>query len=91
MDILQHNFKKMKKLLLLLLISTFAFAQNPTRNASGFGAGFTANDMPTSAIFDARSTTKGVLFPRMTTTQRNAIASPAESLLITATCSVEYQ
>lgn len=35
-----------------------------------------------SSIFDATSTTRGVLFPRMTTAQRNAIATPATSLWI---------
>lgn len=34
-----------------------------------------------SAIFDITSTTKGFLPPRMTTTQINAIASPAEGLV----------
>jgi hypothetical protein len=35
-----------------------------------------------SAILDVVSTTKGVLFPRMTTTQKNAIASPASGLVV---------
>ena len=35
-----------------------------------------------SAIIDATSTTKGLLPPRMITTQRDAISSPAEGLLI---------
>lgn len=35
-----------------------------------------------SAILDMVSTTKGVLTPRMTTTQRDAIATPATGLLI---------
>jgi len=35
-----------------------------------------------SAVLDVESTTKGVLFPRMTTTQRNAIASPATGLQV---------
>jgi len=35
-----------------------------------------------SAILDLTSTTKGVLTPRMTTTQRDAITSPATGLLI---------
>ena len=35
-----------------------------------------------SAIMQADSTTKGFLPPRMTTTQRNAIATPAEGLLV---------
>jgi hypothetical protein len=34
-----------------------------------------------SSILDIRSTTKGFLPPRMTTTQINAIASPAEGLV----------
>ena len=35
-----------------------------------------------SAVLDVRSTTQGFLPPRMTTTQRNAIASPAAGLMI---------
>ena len=35
-----------------------------------------------SAILDVTSTTQGILFPRMTTTQRNAIATPADGLVI---------
>ena len=40
-----------------------------------------------SAILDASSTNKGMLIPRMTTIQRNAIVSPANSLLIFNTTS----
>jgi hypothetical protein len=35
-----------------------------------------------SAMLDVTSTTKGILFPRMTTTQKNAISSPAAGLVI---------
>ena len=35
-----------------------------------------------SAVLDVTSTTKGLLFPRMTTTQINAIASPAAGLVV---------
>jgi hypothetical protein len=35
-----------------------------------------------SAILDAQSTTKGVRMPNMTTTQKNAIASPAAGLMV---------
>lgn len=35
-----------------------------------------------SAILDVQSTTKGIRFPNMTTTQKNAIASPGASLTV---------
>ena len=35
-----------------------------------------------SALLQANSTTQGVLFPRMTTTQKNAIATPATGLVV---------
>jgi hypothetical protein len=35
-----------------------------------------------SAILDIKSTTKGLLIPRMTLVQRNAIATPADGLLV---------
>jgi hypothetical protein len=35
-----------------------------------------------SAIFNVSSTTKGFLPPRMTTTQKNAISSPAAGLVV---------
>jgi hypothetical protein len=43
------------------------------------GIGGTAN---ASSILDVQSTTRGFLPPRMTTTQRNAISSPAAGLVI---------
>ena len=52
---------------------------NPTNNKSLIVGGSTEN---TTAILQADSTTKGFLPPRMTTTQRNAISSPAEGLMI---------
>ena len=59
-------------LLFLFLFSCTAFAQT--------GIGTTAPDA--SAQLDVSSTTKGLLPPRLTQTQRNAIASPVAGLMI---------
>jgi hypothetical protein len=51
-----------------------------TLDSSGnLGIGTTPN---ASAILDAQSTTKGVRMPNMTTTQKNAISSPAAGLMV---------
>jgi Chaperone of endosialidase len=49
-------------------------------NAQNVGIGTTTPN--SSAILDVSSTTKGMLMPRMSTTQRNAIVSPAQGLTI---------
>ncbi len=41
-----------------------------------------AANATTSSILDLTSTTKGLLIPRMTTTQRDAISSPATGLIV---------
>jgi hypothetical protein len=46
------------------------------------GIGINKNNIEASAILDINSTNKGVLFPRMTTAQRDAITSPVEGLEI---------
>lgn len=40
------------------------------------------NPAASTAMFEMQSTTKGLLPPRMTTTQKNAISSPAEGLIV---------
>ena len=48
--------------------------------AGSVGVGTTAPNA--SALLDVQSTTKGVRMPNMTTTQKNAIASPAAGLMV---------
>jgi Chaperone of endosialidase len=68
----------MKRYLLIavvLLCYQIAFTQNIAINNDGS----TPNP---SAILDIKSTSKGLLMPRMTTVQRNAISTPAEGLKV---------
>lgn len=66
----------MKTLILLLLLTSLSFVNAQV-------AINTDNSTPDpSAMLDIKSTTKGLLIPSMTTTQRNAIVSPAEGLII---------
>ena len=51
------------------------FAQSVAINADGASA-------DASAILDVKSTTKGMLIPRMTTAQRMAMANAATGLLV---------
>ncbi|MBL0356856.1 MAG: hypothetical protein IPP72_08160 [Chitinophagaceae bacterium] len=62
-------------LLVSLIFSKNSSAQSVAINTDGS----TAN---ASAILDIKSTAKGLLIPRMTTAQRNAIASPANGLMV---------
>ena len=50
------------------------------KNAGNVGVGTLTPDA--SAVLDTSSTDSGFLVPRMTTAQKNAIATPAESLLV---------
>jgi hypothetical protein len=49
-------------------------------NGGGIGIGTATNDA--SALLDVSSTTRGVLIPRVTLAERNAIAAPANGLQI---------
>jgi hypothetical protein len=44
--------------------------------------GLGTNSIASSSILDVRSTTKGLLIPRLTQAQRTAISSPAEGLMV---------
>jgi hypothetical protein len=75
------NIRKITKALTVLitvnclLLATNCFSQGAAINTTGAAA-------HSSAILDVSSTNAGMLIPRMTKTQRNAIGSPAEGLLI---------
>jgi hypothetical protein len=71
--------KKNSLLVALLIASTLQiFAQTITLNPEVVTNKLTVGTPSaiTSAVFEANSTTKGILIPRMTTAQRNAITAP---------------
>ncbi|MEO7044958.1 MAG: tail fiber domain-containing protein [Ferruginibacter sp.] len=65
------------KAITLIMAITFI---TKTSKAQSVGIGTTTPDA--SSLLDIESTTKGLLVPRMSNTQRNAIASPAIGLMI---------
>jgi|AntAceMinimDraft_17_1070374.scaffolds.fasta_scaffold02849_6 hypothetical protein len=70
----------MKKLKLIFIISLIViqatvFAQSVSINEDG-------SSSDNSAMLDVKSITKGVLIPRMTTVQRNAVGLPATGLVV---------
>ncbi len=67
--------KKANLLFAIMITASVAVGQSVGINANG--------DSPSaSAMLDVSSTSKGFLVPRMTKTQRDAISSPAEGLMI---------
>ncbi len=72
-----------KALYLSVLFIAFIVCPQYFANAQGGVAINTAGALPdSSAVLDVSSATKGILVPRVTTLQRNAIAKPAKGLLI---------
>jgi hypothetical protein len=53
-----------------------------TLSAQGIKIGGNSASVDSSAILDVNSSLKGVLLPRMTENQKNAISNPAEALVV---------
>jgi hypothetical protein len=81
-----HKLKINKKLLSFKIIILLFFAYCPLFTTNSFSQGISINKSGVSAdvssILDISSTSQGLLLPRLTTSQRDAIVSPALSLLI---------
>jgi hypothetical protein len=73
---------------LLVLLVAYVFFSS-THNFAQVGINTTSPD--NSSIIDISSTDKGMLIPRMTSAQRDAIFNPANGLLIYNTDSDEFQ
>lgn len=73
---------KLVSLSKLLRLWTFIFFLILPISLFSQGIGIGTSTIANSAILDINSTDKGILLPRMTTAQRNAIASPATGLIV---------
>jgi hypothetical protein len=70
---------------IFITICTFFAILNSGHIAFSQALGLNNSTPNVSSIFDAVSTSKGVLLPRMTTAQRDAIATPATGLIVYVT------
>lgn len=83
-----------KQLLLVLLLATTlsGVAQNAQLNFGQKSVGISTNSSipDNSAILDVQSANSGVLVPRLSVAQRNAIVQPATGLLVFVTDSASF-
>lgn len=70
----------MKNKIKLILAASLLSVAAASAQTGGVGVGTTTPDA--SSALDVTSTTKGFLMPRMTTTERTAIATPATGLQV---------
>src|SRR5262245_57513944 len=79
-----QTISAMKKIYAVVIALTlYVSAQSQTNTFPSTGsAGIGTTTPDASSLLDVQSTSQGVLIPRMTKTQRDAITSPAQSLLI---------
>ena len=73
--IAEASYKKYFLLLIVVLFNTYGIAQSVSINEDG-------SEPDPTAILDLKSTDKGILVPRMTQIQREAIVNPATGLLV---------
>ena len=75
-----------KNFTLFVMMVCFIISKNTTAQTNKFpssgAAGIGTTTPSSSSLLEIKSTNKGLLIPRMTQTQRNAITSPATGLLI---------
>ena len=72
-------------------MSLFLLSEDNTKIVLGTRTGFGTHTPATSAMLEVQSTTKGLLFPRMNNTQRDAIPSPVAGLVIFSTTDAVLQ
>ncbi len=70
--------------IIIALLTTYLLEAQVSISSDG-------SEPDSSAMLDVKSTSKGVLIPRMTTAQRDAITNPAESLIIFNTTTQCYE
>lgn len=77
------NLPEMKRRIMIAMATMAFLLLNTTKGAAqGMSVNTTGSRPDTSAILDVSATTKGMLMPRMTIAQRNAIVLPATGLLV---------
>ncbi len=81
--------KKINKFAITLLVSIMLFSVNEIFAQGGAAINNTGAAADPSAILDVSSTSHGILIPRMTSTQRIAIGTPVEGLMIYQTDGVD--
>ncbi len=72
----------MKKIVFSLFLCAILLTNIAHLFAQGMGVNTDNSNPDASAILDVKSTTQGMLVPRMTQSQRNLIATPATGLLV---------